>query len=341
MGWPGEQLLSKLWETLAEKGVGSLLKPRQMRREGLVGLELDRARLLSFAQTERDVEDIRSGKKDISDFSMSLKFAEISKEKSVSLERAEPVVNILDALEISKLNSMSDSVRREINTAGSIICAEEALCEDGEAAPDTNVNDDWLYRWRDYTGEVSDADLQKIWGRILAGEVKAPGTYSLRTLDFLRNLSQEEAALIAKIASVVINGFVWRREDKVYPCTVRDMLHLQEMGILIGVDSVGIHYTLSKHLDGGGGWVSALTSFDRCVIVRGGNNTFENPVQIPVVPVSALGLQIIGLGDFKSDLANLEKFAGCLTSYGYKVSIAEIAPSPPGKMNWVNEVAVN
>lgn len=34
MNWPGENLIIKLWESLTEKGVGSLLKPWQMRREG-------------------------------------------------------------------------------------------------------------------------------------------------------------------------------------------------------------------------------------------------------------------------------------------------------------------
>lgn len=340
MGWPGEQLLLKLWETLADKGVGSLLKPGQMRREGLVSLELDRAKLLSLAQTERDVEDIRSGRKDLSDLSPGLDFAKVSNSKSKIFEREEPVFDIVEALEISKSNFIADSIRREINTAGSIIYAEEALSGDGEAAPDTSVNDDWLYRWRDYTGEVSDADLQKIWGRLLAGEVKAPGTYSLRTLDFLRNLSQEEAALIAKVASIVIGGFIWRPENGIYPFAFQQMLQLQEMGILLGVDSIGLNYTLSQYPDSSGGWASALVSYDRCVIVRGGEDTFGDSFQFNIVSVSNLGLQIIGLGNFKSDFEYLEKFGKYLVSLGCKVSIAEVIPSAPDTIGWKNEIAV-
>lgn len=339
MGWPGEQLLSKLWETLADKGIGSLLKPGQMRREGLVGLELERAKLLSLAQTERDVEDIRSGKKDLLDMPLRLKFAE-TQLKSVGCQRKEPVINIVDALEIGRSRVINDAARREINTAHSIVHAEEALCEDSEAAPDEKVNDDWLYRWRDYTGEVSDADLQKIWGRLLAGEVKAPGTYSLRTLDFLRNLSQCEAALIAKMASIVINGFVWRPEDKVYPFTFKEMLELQEMGILIGVDSLGLNYSVSKNPESTGGWLSALCSHDLCVLIRGGGDTFETAVQFNVISVSNLGMQIIELGDFKADLQHLQKFGRYIVSQGYRVAIAEIIPSDPGLVSWKNEVVV-
>ena len=41
--------------------------------------------------------------------------------------------------------------------------------------------------------------MQEPWGRILAGEIRAPGTYSLRTLDFIRNLTKADADLLEKI----------------------------------------------------------------------------------------------------------------------------------------------
>ena len=39
MTWPGEGLLIKLWETLAEKGIGGLLKPWQMKREAFAQIK--------------------------------------------------------------------------------------------------------------------------------------------------------------------------------------------------------------------------------------------------------------------------------------------------------------
>ena len=38
---------------------------------------------------------------------------------------------------------------------------------------------------------MSSEELQTLWGRTLAGEIKSPGSYSLRTLDFLKNLSHK------------------------------------------------------------------------------------------------------------------------------------------------------
>lgn len=65
MDFPGEKLVIKLWETLAEKGVGSLLSPWQAGREGRARNEVRRQEILMLAQAEKDAADIRSGKKQL------------------------------------------------------------------------------------------------------------------------------------------------------------------------------------------------------------------------------------------------------------------------------------
>ena len=58
MTFPGEKLVIRLWETIADKGIGGFLKPWQIKREGMAHLEVRRAELLALAQTKKDVEDI-------------------------------------------------------------------------------------------------------------------------------------------------------------------------------------------------------------------------------------------------------------------------------------------
>ena len=55
------------------------------------------------------------------------------------------------------------------------------------------VDEDWTTRFFDYAENISSEEMQALWGKILSGEVKKPKSYSLRTLDLLRNLSTEEA----------------------------------------------------------------------------------------------------------------------------------------------------
>ena len=47
------------------------------------------------------------------------------------------------------------------------------------------IDTDWITQFFDHAQDVSDLDMQKLWSRILAGEVSKPGSYSKRTLQFL------------------------------------------------------------------------------------------------------------------------------------------------------------
>src|SRR4051812_1141964 len=62
MDWPGEKLVTRLWDTVADKGIGGLLKPWQIRREGRAHIDVRRQELLVLAQATKDVEEIKSGR---------------------------------------------------------------------------------------------------------------------------------------------------------------------------------------------------------------------------------------------------------------------------------------
>ena len=70
---------------------------------------------------------------------------------------------------------------------------------------DESPDDDWINRFFSSAQEVSSDDMQTLWGRILAGEVKQPGSYSLRTLDFLRNLTASEAKAFEELGRYALN----------------------------------------------------------------------------------------------------------------------------------------
>lgn len=75
-----------------------------------------------------------------------------------------------------------------------------AQCEEGEK----NLTIDWFVRFFEDAGNISDEQMQELWAKVLAGEIKQPGSFSLRTLEVLRNLSKEEAEILQEIASYAI-----------------------------------------------------------------------------------------------------------------------------------------
>lgn len=65
---------------------------------------------------------------------------------------------------------------------------------------------DWLMRFFDAVGNISNEDLQNLWGKVLAGEIVRPNTCSLRTLDMIRNMSPGEAKIFSVLSRYVMQS---------------------------------------------------------------------------------------------------------------------------------------
>lgn len=93
-------------------------------------------------------------------------------------------------------NYMLAREKRKMNNTISVVDLAQTQFTEGEQASDEPVNSDWLNRFFSIVEDVSDKDMQQLWARILAGEVKRPKSYSLRTLELLKNISPKEAEVI-------------------------------------------------------------------------------------------------------------------------------------------------
>jgi hypothetical protein len=245
MDYPGEKLLLKMWETLAEKGVGSLLAPWQEKRMADARVEVRRKEMLLLAQAEIEVDSIKARK---SSFQLKpeAKLLNAPSEKVDEKGRIEPTLDLDELVSIVGNSDFSESVRKETNIAKSILITEDILSQDQQEPSDTPIEDDWIFSWRDYAGRVSAKELQDLWGRILAGEVKQPGSYSMRTLEFLKGLSKSEADLISKAARFVIDGTIYREKEEFLETEglhFSNLLFLQDIGMLSGVEALGLTTT--------------------------------------------------------------------------------------------------
>ena len=69
---------------------------------------------------------------------------------------------------------------------------------------DSPVDEDWVVRFFNIVEDVSDEQMQLLWGKILAGEVKSPNSFSIHTLELMKNLEKAEAELFTKAANYII-----------------------------------------------------------------------------------------------------------------------------------------
>lgn len=64
---------------------------------------------------------------------------------------------------------------------------------------------DWINIYFESAKNASDAYMQNVWAKVLAMEMAAPGTFSFKTLDVLKNLSSKEFAIFEKLASIELH----------------------------------------------------------------------------------------------------------------------------------------
>ena len=146
---------------------------------------------------------------------------------------------------------------------------------------------------------MSSEELQTLWGRALAGEIKSPGSFSLRTLEFLKNISHEEALKIAKAATFVINNdFILMDAKLLDPEGIpfSFLLDLQNLGITCGVDSTGLKVDILSNLPDK--FQQALVSHDRALLVT--HEDASKKFILKIYGLTPLGKQVFTLGTFKS-----------------------------------------
>jgi hypothetical protein len=66
------------------------------------------------------------------------------------------------------------------------------------------LDEDWLYLHSLGARKVSDEDMQTLWARILAEEVKEPGSFSKRTLRFLETLDKTDAEMFTTLCRYTV-----------------------------------------------------------------------------------------------------------------------------------------
>lgn len=81
--------------------------------------------------------------------------------------------------------------------------ANDELREDAVMAT-SEFDFDWFLRFFEAAGNIRAEDMQHLWAKVLAGEIKQPGCFSLRTVEALRNMTAREALAFKNASELVL-----------------------------------------------------------------------------------------------------------------------------------------
>lgn len=90
------------------------------------------------------------------------------------------------------------------NFVSSAEFAYEELKKDSASCDDEPIDFDWIMRFFEAVSNISNEELQKLWGKVLAGEIKHSGSCSLRTLGIIQNMSSKEAKIYNQMCEYVL-----------------------------------------------------------------------------------------------------------------------------------------
>lgn len=122
--------------------------------------------------------------------------AEAENEKLKIIKKAEGQAEALSILSRAGNRFALEQYSKQVNLENIFVKTRDEL--QGSEVSDAPVDKDWTFKFLNIAQDISREDMQELLSKILAGEIKQPNTFSLRTLDFVKNLNKNEIDLFRK-----------------------------------------------------------------------------------------------------------------------------------------------
>lgn len=322
----------KLWNTLYARGVQGLVAPADIRRNGFDRRRVRAAELREVARVKHELQGLLDGTLRID---RDGRVQDAPDEAGMEHIRMNPVVaqamaleDVVQPLDAPRMLARAErelafeSVRRDLTIRHIAIMAEE---EGGQLPADKlvrmEVDMDWMARWRDGARDAMSVSLKRYWARLLAGEVLRPGTYSVRTLEFFRNISRTDLEMMQICARFCFDGFIFRNPGKYFSPELHFPLfqNLEELGILRGVYGRPESWlVVSRTSDR---FRVILPCQKKAIFVEG--DSADDDVRVPVFRLTRFGREVFSLCRADADIAYLGAVAKEMKKFGYRVQLGD------------------
>ena len=254
-------------------------------------------------------------------------------ESGVVITSPKELLNQTDYIELStptleeRTQSRVDykEAQKQLNLESVTAYAAEQL-KNEQPVTDEPIDEDWKTRFFNIAEEVSNDEMQALWGRILAGEIKKPKSYSLRTLELLRNLSKEEAECFIKFGqfairsggvSFILNFNKEKLLEEKYQLTFGERLLLEELGLLTAND---LQFLLQETK--GIPLQIVFQIGNVCVVANKEINIPQQ--QVNALVFTKLGQELLQLIETKTELDYIQLLASKIRRKGVTIKYANI-----------------
>ena len=185
-------------------------------------------------------------------------------------------------------------------------------------------NSDWITRFFSIAEDITTDQMQLLWGKVLAGEVKRPGSYSLLALVLLKNITQQEAEIFVKVGQISFMSFASDKKAFVldpdngtylkehFGLSFTDFLQLREIDLLVANNLEFSLQPVEQDTQ------TIFTCGKTCLLINRPKSTPRKA--ITVIVFTEIGRQLLQLVERKpADPNYIKKFASFFSGVGVSI----------------------
>ncbi|HEY4617587.1 MAG TPA: DUF2806 domain-containing protein [Flavobacterium sp.] len=293
---------------VVSKGIGTIYKPRAIRKEA--------------ESKAYEIEIIERAK------TMA-----ISEGKEIDAETLARIEERFIYKEIKHQNNI-DNVTK---------IAAEQLSQETEVS-DESVDEDWTTRFFNIAENISDEEMQLLWGRILAGEIKQPKSFSLRTLELLKNLSKEEAEVFTKFSNLKIKtagtSLIFNHDngdflENEFGIKFTDRLLLAELGLISSENNLEYSFFATEENER----INYIGYGSKGIFLHRPKNTPKQSVQVLVF--TKTGAELSKLIEPEININYLKKICSSFVIPNVKIEYGDSVNLPNDEVMLINKTEYN
>lgn len=233
------------------------------------------------------------------------------------------------------------NAKKQLNLESVAAFAAEQISKEETVSSDP-LDEDWIRRFFSIAEDISNEEMQALWGRILAGEVKRPKSYSLRTLEILKNITKDEAKIFEKFAQIALisNNLAYicissgiTLFEKEFAISHEDIMLASELGLISETTNASI--------------VWELCSEETIEYIKYGKKGFllkraiDAPShKLPCLILTTVGRELVDLVEPKPNKKYLEMVCEKLKHKGGEIFYGDLIIDSNGKYSLENQVRV-
>ncbi len=283
----------------------------------LIGSAIDRF----SAPIETSTEEIRARS------SAQIKLIETLGELGIESVKANPKA-VLKAIE----SNFDHIFRRYQNKEAVIAASLEDLRRDPPTVEAVKGSETltaaFLDRFEQYAEEATEEQLRDKWGRVLAQEIRRPGTFSLKVMRIIDELDGDTALLFERICQYRSNGSIVKCLTG--NLSFSDVTHLVSAGLIVDPGFLGQVHNFAEAMTGAGSrlWTAAVgkavVAISHATTIPANTNQEVAPIlmnanapAIPVYVLTDVGRAISSILQDKQDemlVAYIERLSSFLKS---------------------------